>query len=141
MVDRSCVFETSSLRVLRTSDPAVVRLSPGDALCTLTTEKQVFPVPQIEEELVFGLCCWLVARGARRLNLNGEVSTIEPHDLSMLPRERPRRLVSICPSNTEMLAALGFGPQLVALDSSSDWPPAIRDRPRLGMDLVRGRRG
>lgn len=45
------------------------------------------------------------------------------------------RLVSLCPSNTEILCALGVGNQLVGLDRSSDWPPEIRTLPRVGPDL------
>jgi iron complex transport system substrate-binding protein len=45
------------------------------------------------------------------------------------------RIVSICPSNTEILCALGFSEALVGLDRSSDWPPGIRALPRVGPDL------
>ncbi|HNC95791.1 MAG TPA: cobalamin-binding protein [Myxococcota bacterium] len=45
------------------------------------------------------------------------------------------RIVSICPSNTEILCALGFSDSLVGLDRSSDWPPEIRGLPRVGPDL------
>ena len=48
---------------------------------------------------------------------------------------RPMRIASLCPSNTEILCALGVGDQLVALDRSSDWPPEIRGLPRVGPDL------
>ena len=45
------------------------------------------------------------------------------------------RIVSLCPSNTEILCALGFSEALVGLDRSSDWPPEIRGLPRVGPDL------
>jgi iron complex transport system substrate-binding protein len=45
------------------------------------------------------------------------------------------RLVSICPSNTEILCALGLETSLVGLDRSSDWPPSIQGLPRMGPDL------
>lgn len=45
------------------------------------------------------------------------------------------RLVSLCPSNTELACALGLGPALVGLDRSSDWPPEVVDLPRVGPDL------
>lgn len=45
------------------------------------------------------------------------------------------RIVSLCPSNTEILCALGFSESLVGLDRSSDWPPQIRGLPRVGPDL------
>jgi len=45
------------------------------------------------------------------------------------------KLVSICPSNTELLAYLGLIDQLVAVDDFSDWPKSINTLPRLGPDL------
>jgi len=45
------------------------------------------------------------------------------------------RLVSICPSNTELLAYLDLIPSLVGVDNFSDWPKGIHSLPRLGPDL------
>lgn len=45
------------------------------------------------------------------------------------------KLISICPSNTELLAYLGLINQLVAVDDFSDWPESINTLPRLGPDL------
>ena len=45
------------------------------------------------------------------------------------------KLVSICPSNTELLAYLGLIDQLVAVDDFSDWPASTLTLPRLGPDL------
>ncbi|WP_100373899.1 cobalamin-binding protein [Bacillus sp. FJAT-45037] len=45
------------------------------------------------------------------------------------------RLVSICPSNTELVAYLGMIDQLVAVDDYSDWPKSVQSLPRLGPDL------
>lgn len=46
------------------------------------------------------------------------------------------RIISICPSNTEVLQALGLLDQVVALDNYSDWPAAETSRlPKLGPDL------
>ena len=45
------------------------------------------------------------------------------------------KLVSICPSNTELLAYLGLIDQLVAVDDFSDWPRSIHALPKLGPDL------
>ena len=42
------------------------------------------------------------------------------------------KLVSICPSNTELLAYLGLIDQLVAVDDFSDWPSSIHSLPKLG---------
>jgi iron complex transport system substrate-binding protein len=45
------------------------------------------------------------------------------------------RLISICPSNTELLAYLGVTSQLIAIDNDSDWPEDINHLPRVGQDL------
>ncbi|BAQ11776.1 vitamin b12-binding protein [Bacillus sp. OxB-1] len=45
------------------------------------------------------------------------------------------KLISICPSNTEVLGYLGLEGQLVAIDDYSDWPQAVHSLPRLGPDL------
>ncbi|WP_044747072.1 cobalamin-binding protein [Bacillus alveayuensis] len=45
------------------------------------------------------------------------------------------RIVSICPSNTEIAVWLGLEDQLIALDDYSDWPKKIGHLPRLGPDL------
>lgn len=47
----------------------------------------------------------------------------------------PRRIVSVCPSNTEILWALGLGDRVVAVDDCSDWPPEALERPKVGLDL------
>jgi iron complex transport system substrate-binding protein len=47
------------------------------------------------------------------------------------------RLVSLCPSNTEILFALGLGSQVVGVDDWSDWPEGAFERlPRVGGDLT-----
>jgi len=45
------------------------------------------------------------------------------------------RLISICPSNTELLAYLNLADQLIGLDDFSDWPASIQHLPKLGPDL------
>lgn len=45
------------------------------------------------------------------------------------------RIISICPSNTELLAFLGADHLLVGIDDYSDWPKQITHLPRLGPDL------
>jgi iron complex transport system substrate-binding protein len=45
------------------------------------------------------------------------------------------RLISICPSNTELVAYLGLTSSLVGVDNYSDWPEDIQILPRLGPDL------
>ncbi|MGO4888948.1 cobalamin-binding protein [Anaerobacillus sp. MEB173] len=45
------------------------------------------------------------------------------------------RIISICPSNTELLGYLGLTSQIVAVDDYSDWPKEVHNLPRLGPDL------
>jgi iron complex transport system substrate-binding protein len=45
------------------------------------------------------------------------------------------RIVSIGPSNTEILNALGLGRRIVGVDRWSDYPPRVLNLPRVGSDL------
>lgn len=45
------------------------------------------------------------------------------------------KIISICPSNTELLAYLGLIDQLIAVDDFSDWPNTVQLLPKLGPDL------
>ncbi|MGX9135584.1 cobalamin-binding protein [Rummeliibacillus sp. JY-2-4R] len=45
------------------------------------------------------------------------------------------KLISICPSNTEILTYLDLDKELIAVDDYSDWPSSIENLPRLGPDL------
>ncbi len=45
---------------------------------------------------------------------------------------RPQRIVSLVPALTEMLYAMGAGPQVVAVSSYDDYPPEVRSLPRVG---------
>ncbi|GGJ87994.1 cobalamin-binding protein [Lentibacillus kapialis] len=45
------------------------------------------------------------------------------------------RIVSICPSNTEIVAYLGRTDLLAGVDNYSDWPPEVTQLPRVGPDL------
>jgi len=46
-----------------------------------------------------------------------------------------RRIVSIAPSNTEILHALGLGRRIVGVDRWSDYPPGVLRLPTVGSDL------
>lgn len=45
------------------------------------------------------------------------------------------RVISICPSNTEIIEYLGLSHFLVGVDDHSNWPESIKNLPRLGPDL------
>jgi iron complex transport system substrate-binding protein len=44
----------------------------------------------------------------------------------------PRRIVSLVPALTEMLFAIGAGPQVIAVSSFDDFPPEVTKLPRVG---------
>lgn len=45
------------------------------------------------------------------------------------------KIISLCPSNTELCTYLGVEDQLIAIDDYSDWPASIQHLPRVGPDL------
>ncbi|WP_409302478.1 cobalamin-binding protein [Peribacillus sp. SCS-155] len=45
------------------------------------------------------------------------------------------KVISICPSNTELCAYLGIESDLIAIDDYSDYPDTVTSLPRLGPDL------
>lgn len=45
------------------------------------------------------------------------------------------KIVSLCPSNTELLIYLGLENHLIGIDDYSDWPLSIQDLPKVGPDL------
>lgn len=45
------------------------------------------------------------------------------------------RIISLCPSNTELVHYLGLSQYLVGVDDYSDWPNSIKSLPKLGPDL------
>ncbi|MBM7580535.1 cobalamin-binding protein [Jeotgalibacillus terrae] len=45
------------------------------------------------------------------------------------------RIVSLCPSNTELTAYLGLTDYIVGVDDFSDWPPEVKQLEQLGPDL------
>lgn len=51
------------------------------------------------------------------------------------PLREPRRIVSVGPSNTEILHALGLGMRIVGVDRWSDYPPRVQRLPKVGSDL------
>ncbi len=47
------------------------------------------------------------------------------------PPEAPQRIVSLAPSVTETLYALGLGPSVVGVTEFCTWPPEVKDKPRV----------
>jgi iron complex transport system substrate-binding protein len=52
-----------------------------------------------------------------------------------VPMAEPRRIVTVGPSNTEIVHALGLGRRIVGVDRWSDYPPRVQRLPRVGSDL------
>jgi iron complex transport system substrate-binding protein len=46
------------------------------------------------------------------------------------------RIVSLVPSGTELLFALGLGDEVTAVTHECDYPPEVRDRPRVTRDVI-----
>jgi iron complex transport system substrate-binding protein len=57
------------------------------------------------------------------------------HRAATAPPAEVRRIVSLAPSSTEILYAVGAGDRVVGVDQYSDWPPAAAAVPRVGSDL------
>lgn len=45
------------------------------------------------------------------------------------------KIISLCPSNTELCTYLGIEDRLIAIDDYSDWPETIQHLPKVGPDL------
>ncbi len=105
-----------------------------------------------DDELRSAIACWLVARGVRRLNIETEVGkdlVDEAIDVETLGQQtrRPvrdadglvRRIVSLAPSNLDVLLALEAGERVVGCENSSrEWAlsrPAEAKTVLLGPDL------
>ena len=52
--------------------------------------------------------------------------------VSTLDAAQPRRIVSLVPALTEMLFAIGAGPQVVGVGSFDTFPPEVSSLPRVG---------
>ncbi|PRQ04182.1 Vitamin B12-binding protein precursor [Enhygromyxa salina] len=113
----------------------------GWARCGLA-QQQVDERGAADPDLVHAVSCWLIARGARTIELvadSGQVlarGPIAPATLEPPPKaSAPQRLISICPSNLEAISALGCFERVLACEDSSDYPPEAAQLERLGPDL------
>jgi iron complex transport system substrate-binding protein len=52
--------------------------------------------------------------------------------LAAEPATRPKRIISLAPSMTEILFALGLGDNIVGVTSFCDYPPEAKSKPKIG---------
>lgn len=117
------------------AEPGVYRAEPGGGTIHLTPERQHVPDALRSPHLERAVTAWVLARGGRTLNLDGDPRPIGPADLDRPPAGPVQRLVTIAPSNAEIVGAMGATDLLVGAESSSDYPPVVLELPRLGPDL------
>jgi len=79
--------------------------------CTLALEE---PVPPVQSKLVF------------------PVDITDQMGRQVRIEEMPERIVSLSPSNTEIVYALGLGEKLMGVTEFCDYPEAAKDKPKVG---------
>ena len=79
------------------------------------------------------LLCLLVMTGGPRgsVPLTGAAAQA-PNQPQSTTGDQTRRIVSLVPSLTEILFAIGAGPSVVGVDSFSNYPPDVEKLPRVG---------
>ncbi|MDK2990603.1 MAG: cobalamin transport system substrate-binding protein [Methanoculleus sp.] len=60
------------------------------------------------------------------------VTVTDDSGKTVLIRGEPQRIVSLAPSNTEILYALGLEDRIVAVTERCDYPPATANKPKVG---------
>lgn len=83
-----------------------------------------------------GYCCENGCRNCPYGFRERQARAIRPAVTRYVRRDGPpQRIVSLCPSNTEILDALGLLSKVVGVDDWSDWPASVAGLPRVGPDL------
>jgi iron complex transport system substrate-binding protein len=94
-----------------------------------------------DPDLVHAIRCWLAARGGRATELYDdggwllERTPFSVDELGTAPTGPVQRIVTLAPSNAEIVAALDRFGDVVACEDSSDYPPEVDTVERLGPDL------
>lgn len=94
-----------------------------------------------DPDLIHAVRCWLAARGKRVTALfddEGWLLDRTPFSIDELgesPTSDVERLVTLAPSNAEIVEALGRFGDVIACEDSSDHPPDVARCERLGPDL------
>lgn len=83
--------------------------------------------------VVVGLLAWGLDL-PQKLGTHGEkpVTVIDDLGREVILRQTPVKIVSIAPSNTEILFALGLGDKVVGVTDSCDYPEAAKSKPKVG---------
>lgn len=69
---------------------------------------------------------------ARSPGANFPVTLTDARGKTLTLQKPPQHIVSIAPSNTEILFALGAGPQIAADTTACDYPPEAKTKPHIG---------
>jgi iron complex transport system substrate-binding protein len=103
------------------------------------------PTAVADPDFLHAVRAWLCARGQRQAHIvvrdgqaeymldQGSFTPAElgtPSTLAM-----PQRIITLCPSNAELVHALDCFERVIACEDSSDYPPEVAERERLGPDL------
>lgn len=73
---------------------------------------------------LFFLLLWAIA-----LPANAELLDLQGHPL---PKKPYQRIISLAPSNTELLYAIGWENRLVGVSDFCDYPPEAKKKPKVG---------
>lgn len=76
------------------------------------------------------LCCLLI--GASTPSLGFPRTVMDGRGKQVRIAREPRRIVSLAPSNTEILFALGLGGRVVGVTTMCDYPPEAKNKPKIG---------
>ena len=139
LTKKSIIFTTSKGSLIYKSKEEKHIWSVDNSVIFLSTENQDIPAHILDEEFELGIFAWLVCRGYREACINGMVKNI---DLSIFNRpiqNTPKRIVSLCPSNTDIVGWFKCEKKLVAVDNGSDWknldPNIVRLGPEMFIDI------
>lgn len=120
---------------LRFTDGRIATVTLGLA------HQQVDAAALDDPDLVHAISCWLVTRGVRSLAVHDERErpvAVGPFDVDGLAEAitGANRVITLAPSNAELVDALGAFDRVVACEDSSDTPAAVAQCERLGPDLA-----
>ncbi|MCY1063073.1 helical backbone metal receptor [Nannocystis sp. SCPEA4] len=116
----------------------------GDALSAVfSLGRQMLPRHAVADDpdLLHAARAWLAARGSRELRAVDEEGApicserFTLSDLGSSAVQPVQKVITLAPSNAELVASLGCFDRVIACEDSSDWPPETADRERLGPDL------